>query len=210
MASNDPFAPNWYIALTNVGGSSGAHARLSPAATTVLDPAVLSYALLAYASAFRDADPHRALEARRRRLAIAQASGTRACESTLAAALSWFEANYGDPTAAFHYLTVAIRHYHNAGNTTMIGAPLAVLAALFDRLGRHESAATIAGYTFRPPTAATVPELSTAIAHLREVLGDQTYESLAHKGETMTTAAMAAYAYDQIDQARAELNAVSK
>ena len=37
-----------------------------------------------------------------------------------------------------------------------------------------------------------------------------TYESLAHKGETMTTAAMATYAYDQIDQARAELNAVSK
>jgi hypothetical protein len=49
-----------------------------------------------------------------------------------------------------------------------------------------------------------------AIAHLRDVLGDQTYESLARKGETMTTAAMATYPYDQIDQARAELNAVSK
>ena len=59
-------------------------------------------------------------------------------------------------------------------------------------------------------TAAIEPELSTAIAHLREVLDDQTYESLARKGETMTTAAMATYAYDQIDQARAELNAVSK
>jgi len=35
-------------------------------------------------------------------------------------------------------------------------------------------------------------------------------ESLARKGETMTAAAMATYAYDQIDQARAELNAVSK
>jgi hypothetical protein len=53
-------------------------------------------------------------------------------------------------------------------------------------------------------------ELNTAIAHLRHVLGDQTYESLARKGETMTTAAMVTYAYDQIDQARAELNAVSK
>jgi len=36
---------------------------------------------------------------------------------------------------------------------------------------------------------------------------DQTYESLAHKGETMTAAEMATYAYDQIDQARAELKA---
>jgi hypothetical protein len=51
---------------------------------------------------------------------------------------------------------------------------------------------------------------NTAITHLRDVLGDQTYESLARKGETMTTAAMATFAYDQIDQARAELNAVSK
>ena len=50
-------------------------------------------------------------------------------------------------------------------------------------------------------------ELNTAIAHLRHVLGDQAYESLARKGETMTTAAMVTYAYDQIDQARAELNA---
>jgi hypothetical protein len=33
---------------------------------------------------------------------------------------------------------------------------------------------------------------------------------LALKGEAMTTAAIVAYAYDQIDQARAELEAVSK
>jgi hypothetical protein len=44
---------------------------------------------------------------------------------------------------------------------------------------------------------------------LRDVLGDPTYESLARKGETMTTAAMVMYAYDQIDQARSELDAVS-
>ena len=54
-----------------------------------------------------------------------------------------------------------------------------------------------------------VPEVATTIAHLRNILGDQTYESLARKGEMMTTAAMATYAYDQIDQARADLNAVS-
>jgi hypothetical protein len=43
--------------------------------------------------------------------------------------------------------------------------------------------------------------VSAAVA----VLSDQTYESLARKGETMTTAAIATYAYDQIDQARTEL-----
>jgi hypothetical protein len=55
-----------------------------------------------------------------------------------------------------------------------------------------------------------LPELGTAITHLREVLGDQTYESLASKGETMTITAVVAYAYDQIDQARAELNTVAE
>jgi hypothetical protein len=39
---------------------------------------------------------------------------------------------------------------------------------------------------------------------------DHHYESLAHTGRTMTTAGMATYAHDQIDQARIELNAVSK
>ena len=52
---------------------------------------------------------------------------------------------------------------------------------------------------------ATFPEITTAITHLRDVLGEATYESLARKGETMTTTAMATYAYDQIDQARTEL-----
>jgi hypothetical protein len=47
--------------------------------------------------------------------------------------------------------------------------------------------------------------MNDLIAHLREVLGDHAYESLARKGETMTTAAMATYAYDQIDQARTTL-----
>jgi hypothetical protein len=54
------------------------------------------------------------------------------------------------------------------------------------------------------------PEITTVIAHLRDVLGDQTDESLARKGETMTAAAMATYAHDQIGNARAELSAVSK
>jgi len=38
------------------------------------------------------------------------------------------------------------------------------------------------------------------MTHLREVLGDETYESLANAGGNMTTAAVAAYAFAQIDQ----------
>ena len=106
--------------------------------------------------------------------------------------------------------TDAVRYCDDAGNATLIPVSLTILAAVLDRLGRYEPAATIAGLAINPFTTATVPELSTAIAHLRDVLGDQTYESLARKGEAMTTSAMVTYAYDQIDQARTELNAVSK
>jgi hypothetical protein len=111
--------------------------------------------------------------------------------------------------AAFGYFELAIRNHHDSGNITMIRTPLAILAAFLDRLGDYEPAATIAGFALTPLTA-TIAEISAAVAHLREVLGDQTYESLARKGETMTTAEMVTYAYDQIDQARAELNAGAK
>jgi len=63
---------------------------------------------------------------------------------------------------------------------------------------------------FSTLATAWLPEFSTAIAHLRDVLGDEVYESLASQGETMTTATITTYAYDQIDRARTELDAVSK
>jgi hypothetical protein len=43
------------------------------------------------------------------------------------------------------------------------------------------------------------------VTHLRETLGDATYESLARTGAAMTTAAAVAYALEQIDHARADL-----
>jgi hypothetical protein len=99
---------------------------------------------------------------------------------------------------------VAIRTLHDAGDTASVRGSVSVLAAVFDRLGRYEPAATMAGFAVIPYLE-MLAEFNTLISHLRDVLGDQTYESLVRKGETMTTAAMATYAYDQIDEARAEL-----
>ena len=131
-------------------------------------------------------------------------------ESRLAGILCRLEAKYGDQLAALDCFTVAIHNHHETGNTTTIRVPLADLAAFLDRLGRYEPAATIAAFSVQSPHRSGVPKINTAIAHLRDVLGDKTYESPARKGEAMTTAAMATYAYDQIDQARAALSAVSK
>ena len=199
----------WLVAALALAGSGGeamdSADGLIEAAEATGNPLLLALALGAYGSAFRDADPVRALNAFGRGLVSAQDSGDRAAASVLANALAQLEVEHSDPVSALDHLTVAIRNYHNAGDPTTIRGPLAVLAVLFDGLGRYERAATIAGFALSPLSAAAVPEIATATTHLRDVLGNQTYESLARKGETMTTAAMATYAYDQIDQARTEL-----
>ena len=147
----------------------------------------------------------------RRGVVIAQDSGNRVNESHLAPSLARLEAEHGDPLAALDHLTLAIRNYHDSGNFPMMQGQQANLATSFDQLGRYKPAATLAGFALTPFSRTATPfSIDTTITHLGEVLGDQTYESLARKGETMTTAAMATYTYDQIDQARAELNAVSK
>jgi tetratricopeptide (TPR) repeat protein len=185
---------------------------LIDAAEATGNPFALSWALLAYGLALQDADPVRSLAALRRGLVIAQDSGNRFVESTIAYTVGGDEAEHGDPLAAFDYFTVAIGNFHDSGNAYMLRAPLGFLATFFDRLGRYEPAATIAGFVVSSPLTvlSVMAKFGTASAHLRNVLGEATYESLARKGEAMTTAEMVAYAYDQIDQARAELNAVSK
>ena len=196
------------FALTLAGCGEEARAAatgLINAAETTHNPWALSLALYVHGFAFRDADPAASLEALRRGLVIAQDSGNRYNESLLASSVSGLEAEHGDPLAALDYVTLAIRNFHDAGNTTGLRSALAVLTAFFDRLGGCQPAATIAGFALSPLTATSHPTINTAIAHLRKVLGEATYESLACKGATMTTSAMVTYAYDQIDQARTEL-----
>jgi len=61
------------------------------------------------------------------------------------------------------------------------------------------------GFADTPWTRSTFAELPTIITNLRNELGDECFESFACSGEHMTTAAMATYALDQIERARAEL-----
>ncbi len=183
---------------------------LIEAAEATRNPWVGSYALMALGIALTHADPVAALKAARRGRQVAEDSGNRGNGTLLASLLARLEAEYGDSLGALHYISLAIRNHHDSGNPTNLRTPLATLSTVLDRMGRYEPAATIGGFGFNPFAVASQPELGTAIAHLRDVLGEATYESLAHAGANMTAAAMVTYAYDQIDQARAELNAVSK
>jgi hypothetical protein len=183
---------------------------LIEAAEATRNPWALSMALFGFGGAYTHADPVAALEAGRRGLQVAENSGNRLTGTYLAMLVARIEALYGDSLRALHYIAVAIHNYHDSGNPTTMQIPMASLATILDRVGRYEPAATIAGFASTPFTVATYPDLLTTTAHLHSVLGDRDYESLARNGETMSTAEIATYAYDQIDQARAELNAVSE
>jgi predicted ATPase len=207
----DPYAlasSGLVIALIRTGDDEEAIAvakRLVDTADSIPNPWARSYALLMYGMACCDADPRSAREALRTGLASAHESGNRYNESHMANVLGRLEARYGDPLAAMEHLSLAIQNYHDSGNFAVIRVPLATLAALLHRLGRHEPAATIAGYAFSPFTKGWIPEFGTAIGNLREILGDEKYKLLTRKGAAMSVSTMATYVYDQIGQARKEL-----
>jgi predicted ATPase len=203
------FAKAFLVMGLNIAGASDEALAmledLRTAADTVDNPAVLGYALLARGISYRYVDGVAAYDAHRRGLTIARDSGNRLIESHLAGTLAQLAALHGEPTDAFDYLTLAIRHFYDSGSFSHLHVPLAILADVFDRLGHHESAATISAFATTPLTRASVPEISTIISHLRESLGDQVYESLVRTGEAMTIAEMAAFALEQIEQARTDL-----
>ncbi|HEY2086748.1 MAG TPA: adenylate/guanylate cyclase domain-containing protein [Mycobacterium sp.] len=183
---------------------------LLAAADAAGSPSTACFALLAYGLAYHDADAAAAYDALTQALTIARESGNRQMESASASTVLLVAATHRDPIECFETLMVLIGRYYDVGNTPLLQNPLAILVSLLDRLGHHEQAAIISGFAASAFTRASYPQLVPTITHLRDVLGDKTYESLAGKGETMTTAEMVTYAYDQIDQARAELETMQK
>jgi hypothetical protein len=164
---------------------------------------VASYILLGYGIAHRHADPVAAYGVHHRGLEIAQRSGNRELESYHAGNLARLAVSHGEITVGLENLRFAIQVWHDSGAYQIMSSAHAVLAALLVQLGRYESAATLSAAGDSPFASATYPEVQATITHLRDVLGDDRYESLARIGADMTNAARANYALDQIDLARA-------
>ena len=184
---------------------------LIDAAEATHNPYALSLALLAYGSAFLDADPDRAREAMRRGVVIAHDSGNRTNETYLAVQSGRTRSRTrrsagrarsrlaGDPQ-----LPRLRQHHHHPYPSGGPRGPARPARTSMNRRPPSPVSPSIPSPQWRLPSS--IPRSHTSAMSS----ATQTYESLARKGETMTTAALATYAYDQIDQARAELNAVSK
>lgn len=169
------------------------------------NPALICWGLNMYGWVHHGSDPAAAYDAHHRGLKIAKETGNKLLGTYLAGNLCRLAAAQGDSAQAFDLVTQAIRNYFDSGNFSLMPQPLAVLVTYLNRLGHHEAAATISGFTTSPFVGAYYPELYTALAHLREVLGDDVYESHANVGNGMTNGAMATYALHQIEEARAQL-----
>jgi len=196
------------LALTTAGlhdEAKEASKDFSAVADAVGNPHIASYALLAYGLAHHDADPAASCDAHRRGMQIAHDSGNRQLESYHAGNLSWLASGRDDPIEALDNATIALTRFYNTGHYSVLPSALAVLVSILDGLGLYEPAATLSAPASTEFSGATYPEIAKALAHLREVLGDEAFEQFARRGEAMTNAALAAYALEQIDSARAHL-----
>jgi predicted ATPase len=200
--------PHLVFAYTFAGEHDHAMAaseELFTAVDGMENPALLAGALFAYGYTHRNLNPGTAYAALERALAVSQLNGIRQMESVLAATLSSVAARQASPAKTLEHLALAIRTYYDSGSLSFVSGPLGILAVVFDRLGCYEQAATISTFTAPGITQATYPEIAVAVAHIREVLGEDTYQSLARIGAEMTTAAKAVYALAQIERVRDDL-----
>ncbi len=155
---------------------------LIEAAEATGNPSVLAWALWAYGLAFRDADPVGALNALGRGLVIAQDSGNRNNESLLAAGLSASRPNTATRwphsiTSLWQSATTTTRATPRRSASRWPSSPLFSTGS--DATNRRPLSPAS---PLSPLAAAAFPEIATAIAHLRDVLGDQTYESARPQG----------------------------
>ncbi len=201
------------LALTTIGARDeavGWSEELPAAADSARNPEVASYTLLAYGIAQRDVNPEAAYGAHRTGSKIAHDSGNRQLETFHAGNLARIAAFHGEPIDALDYTTSSIRRFYNSGSFWLVASAISVLAGLLDRLEKFEAAAILSACGANPFAVSTNPELQATIAHLRDVLGEEAYESFRSAGEAMTDAAMITYAFEQIDITRADLLGADK
>ena len=183
---------------------------LVDAAEATRNPFAMSYAMLAYGMARSAVDPASALDPLRQGLVIARQSGNRAnvlyLAMTLAMTINRIEGGIADPSEALDNLALPIRSYYDSGNITQLRAALGLFVTFLRRRGDHEPASVLSGFANVSPTSAPrVQEFAVVIAQLREALGDQTYAMRAQEGAAMTMATAVAFAFDEMDRVRREL-----
>jgi predicted ATPase/class 3 adenylate cyclase/DNA-binding CsgD family transcriptional regulator len=172
-------------------------------ARDVGNPYWISYALWIAGMAFSRTDSRRALAAWDEGVAFVREHRVRFFEGFLARDAARLHTSDGEPEAALVLFGEAITAFHRAGNIPQLTITLASVPALFERLERFESAATLLGaMSAHPSSFHHVPELNEIEGRLAPGLGAKRTRELMAAGELFTLDDAAAYTRQQIDLAR--------
>ena len=125
------------IALKLAGADDEATAaskKALPSPTPPKSATSSAWALFTYGTAHRDVAPHQPPTTPCQGPRIAQYSGSRQIESSIASMLSPLAIAHGEPADALDYAMLSIRYYYDSGNVYLVKNPLSVRVVLFDWL----------------------------------------------------------------------------
>jgi tetratricopeptide (TPR) repeat protein len=159
--------------------------------------AVLNFSL---GRTFAVSDPERALACYEHGLEISRATDNGMMVNVQLPDAVALQARTGDPMVALVGFRDMIAVWRDSADMFIFSHGMASLVVLFDRFDRWDVAATMRGTLDSALQAdALIQDLPGAIAHLREVLGEETYESHYRHGPAMNVQQAANYAEEQIN-----------
>ncbi len=176
------------------------------AAREVGNPYWIAYTLWIVGLAFSKVDAQRALLAWDEGVEFVAEHRVGFFEGFMARDAARLHTSDGELEASLDLFAPAVEAFRQARNLPQLIITLASLPALFERLGRLETATTLVGAMSREPTSQQhVPELMDLGGRLAGKLGDKKWSRFHSFGAAMDLNTAAAYATEQIAIARRQL-----
>lgn len=169
------------------------------------NPLWICQAMSGAGRAFAATDPARARQLLGEALAYAQAQRLPMLELFNARHQAGLEARDGDPRRALELLEAVIDAQQRAAVIPHLAQAIAELAAVFGRLDRPDTAATIYGTVADMPALLQLSWLPATLDNLRRVLGDEVYERCVASGASMAPDPALRFVREQIRLTRHSL-----
>ena len=178
------------------------------AARALGNPYFIAYAYWTSGSAYRHTEPDRALSLWREGLAYVHQHRVDFFVGFIARDAAQLRLVDADPDDALTMFDAAIDSFQQAGNVAQLTITLASATAMFERIDRLDSAATLyAAIVRQPGSEHHVPELPELAERLEAKLGAEAFHTHGVAGEGMDLGDTAHFARGEIQRARAEMRA---
>jgi len=184
---------NQALVLSYAGDDQAACATASQAVTAALaaaNPTAIAMARFAQGEALADLDPIAAAAALEEARRGAQEVGNRYVAGTALTATVALRSRHGPPVPALALFREAVKHWRSTGNRGLIVTTLRNLVILLARTGQDEAATTLAAtLQLQAPSKSYGKEaerIATALAAVRQRLGDAAYARAWMAGEATT------------------------